>query len=70
MQKNCSFFDLERPIDGFEQKFKDIEVEGRSIRVNKDDEGNGRNKQFSKKSSYNSKRRSKRPFQRSRTRRR
>jgi len=70
MQKNCSFFDLEQPKDGFEQKFSGIEVKGRSIRVNKDDEGSSRNKRFSNKSSYNSKRRSKRSFHRSRPRRR
>lgn len=39
IQKNCSFFDLEAKYDkGFEESFAFVEVDGRPIRVNRDDE--------------------------------
>ena len=38
--KNCAFFEVEKIADnGFAQKFKGLEIEGREIRVNRDDEG-------------------------------
>ena len=44
LQKNCAFFNVEENMDkNFEQAFKGIEVEGRMVRVNKDDDG-GRSK--------------------------
>lgn len=53
LQKNCAFFNVESSKDkGLSAKFDGIEVEGRSIRVNRDDEGprdnhkNGPKKQF------------------------
>lgn len=40
IQKNCSFFNVDsKHDDGLSKHFNDIEVEGRSIRVNKDEEG-------------------------------
>lgn len=40
MQKNCAFFEVDNKYDkGLSEKFADIEVEGRSIRVNREDEG-------------------------------
>ena len=40
MQKTSTFFDVESGSNnGFEDKFKGLEIEGRSIRVNRDDEG-------------------------------
>lgn len=40
IQKNCSFFNVDsKHDDGLGKHFDDIEVEGRSIRVNKDEEG-------------------------------
>ena len=43
VQKNCTFFDVDDKKDsGFADKFKGIEVEGRSVRVNRDEEGGGR----------------------------
>ena len=39
LQKNCAFFDVDETKDkGFGQKFSGIEVEGREIRVNRDEE--------------------------------
>jgi len=47
MQKNCAFFDVDRAHDqGLSQKFKGIEIEGRSIRVNRDDDGNKHSRSF------------------------
>lgn len=57
--KNCAFFDVADTQDkGLSDKFKGIEIEGRSIRVNRDDDGNkpshsgggGKNKRYSKPS--------------------
>jgi ATP-dependent RNA helicase DeaD len=40
IQKNCAYFDVDDQHDkGFGQKFKDITVSGRAIRVNRDHEG-------------------------------
>jgi ATP-dependent RNA helicase DeaD len=40
MQKNCAFFEVDSKQDkGLSEKFAGIEVEGRSIRVNREDEG-------------------------------
>ena len=40
MQKNCAFFEVDNKHDqGLSEKFAGIEVEGRSIRVNREDEG-------------------------------
>ena len=45
MQKNCSFFDIDNSQDsGFGKSFRGTEVEGRHIRVNRDDEGNKRSR--------------------------
>lgn len=43
MQKNCSYFDIDKENDSsLAKSFKDEEIEGRSIRVNRDDAGNSR----------------------------
>ncbi|MFK7952232.1 MAG: DEAD/DEAH box helicase [Ekhidna sp.] len=43
MQKNCSYFDVDKDSDGnLSKSFKDQEIEGRSIRVNRDDADNSR----------------------------
>ena len=40
IQKNCAFFEVDSKVDqGLGDKFSGIEVEGRSIRVNREDEG-------------------------------
>ncbi|MCF6360849.1 MAG: DEAD/DEAH box helicase [Cyclobacteriaceae bacterium] len=40
MQKTSTFFDVDSDAaKGFEEKFSGLEIEGRSIRVNRDDEG-------------------------------
>ncbi len=45
MQKNCAFFDVDSNFDkNLSKSFKGIDIEGRSIRVNRDDEGNKRDK--------------------------
>ncbi len=60
MQKNCAYFDVDgSKDDGLEQKFDGVEIEGRSIRVNRDDEAEMRRpKDFHKKKSFSGKRRS------------
>ncbi len=60
MQKNCSYFDVDGgKDDGMEQKFKGVEVEGRSIRVNRDDDSKMKRPEgFHKKKSFSGKRRS------------
>ena len=41
LQKNCTFFDVDMGhVEGFEGRFDGIEVDGRNIRVNKDDDDN------------------------------
>lgn len=45
MQKNCSYFDVDQAHDkGLSQRFTGVEIEGRSIRVNRDDDGDKRSK--------------------------
>lgn len=45
LQKNCSYFDVVSGQDGqLSKKFEGREVDGRSIRVNRDDEGNKRDR--------------------------
>lgn len=40
MMKSCSYFDLNSQAEkGFSQKFESIEIQGRAIRANRDDEG-------------------------------
>ncbi len=40
LQKNCAFFDIEEAkSNGLSEKFEGIEVEGRNIRVNRDEQG-------------------------------
>jgi len=78
MQKNCSFFDVDNTHDkGLSDRFKGIEIEGRSIRVNRDDmpkavknDGNKRQKVFSFKKRDRKQKRSKNDFRRKRERRR
>ena len=39
LQKNCAFFDVDHgKTEGFPEKFEGIEIEGRAIRVNRDDD--------------------------------
>lgn len=58
LQKNCAYFDVDATQDsGFARKFKEITVSGRSIRVNRDNEGGPKNpKQHYKKKTKNNKR--------------
>lgn len=73
MQKNCSFFNVDGARDkGLIQKFKGVEIEGRNIRVNKDDDGGvgNRTKSFSNDKGRGNRRRPSRNFHRSRARRR
>jgi len=57
MKKNCAFFDVEKAHDkDLSRSFKGIEIEGRSIRVNRDDDGNRRPKSFSSKKKFKGKR--------------
>ncbi len=45
LQKNCSYFDVDSGSDkGLNLKFEGVDVEGRSIRVNRDDQGDAREK--------------------------
>jgi len=45
LQKNCAFFDVDSAHDkNLSKSFKGIDLEGRSIRVNRDDEGNKRDR--------------------------
>lgn len=60
LQKNCAFFDVDEKKDkDFGKKFKGIEVEGRPVRVNKDEEGGGRQRNRSKGNSFKQRFRSK-----------
>jgi ATP-dependent RNA helicase DeaD len=80
LQKNCAFFNVIKTSDkDISSKFKGIEVEGRSIRVNLDDQGNkGPKARPSKKrnksrqnppSHFNRSGNSRRDFRRSRSKR-
>ncbi|MDA0194963.1 MAG: DEAD/DEAH box helicase [Bacteroidetes bacterium] len=43
IQKNCAYFDVDSSQDkGISQKFEGVEIEGRSIRVNRDDDDSKR----------------------------
>ena len=45
LQKNCAFFDVDANYDkDLSSSFRGIDIEGRSIRVNRDDEGNKRDR--------------------------
>jgi ATP-dependent RNA helicase DeaD len=45
LQKNCAFFDVDANYDkDLSKSFRGIDIEGRSIRVNRDDEGNKRDR--------------------------
>jgi ATP-dependent RNA helicase DeaD len=72
MQKNCSYFDVDSSKDkGIEQRFNGVEIEGRDIRVNRDDEGNKRDRALPKKKSFrNNRNKSKPDYRRSRKGRR
>jgi len=72
LQKNCAFFDVDKHNDkGLSQSFNGVEFDGRSIRINRDDDGDKRSKPSSAEKMVKSKRRkSKRDFHRSRKRRR
>ena len=53
LQKNCTFFDVDEKKDkNFGDRFKGIQVEGRAVRVNKDEEGGGRQRSRSKGNSF------------------
>ena len=71
LQKNCAFFDVDKHNDkGLSQSFNGVEFDGRSIRINRDDDGDKRSKPSSAEKMVKSKRRkSKRDFHRSRKRR-
>ena len=71
MQKNCSFINVDNDHDkGLSKSFKGTEIEGRSIRVNRDDEGNKRSRPSSPKQRFKSKRKkSNQDFPRSKKRR-
>jgi ATP-dependent RNA helicase DeaD len=73
IQKNCTYFFADEEHDqGLSESFKGIEIEGRSIRVNRDDEGNKRERGFSpnKKHGGGRQRKSKHDFSKSKKRRR
>ncbi|MGI9543635.1 MAG: DEAD/DEAH box helicase, partial [Cyclobacteriaceae bacterium] len=73
IQKNCSFFELDQTYGkGIGEKFRGVEIEGRRIRVNRDDEGSeGRPKSsWSKKKNKGKRKRPKHEFRRSRKSRR
>ncbi len=71
MQKNCSYFDVDNKDDkGLNKSFRGVEIEGRSIRVNRDDEGNKRQNTGSSHSRFKRKRKkSDKEFRRSRKKR-
>jgi len=55
LQKNCAYFDVDSNFDSsLSKSFIGVQVEGRSIRVNRDDEGNKRSRSggSKKKNSY------------------
>lgn len=69
LQKNCAYFDVDDSYDsGLSQSFKGVEIEGRSIRVNRDDEGNKRSRSssnYSKKKDYGKYKKANKEFPRS-----
>ena len=55
IQKNCAFFEVDSKVDsGLSDKFNGIEVEGRSIRVNREDEGPDNKKSNNRRGSSSS----------------
>jgi ATP-dependent RNA helicase DeaD len=70
LQKNCAYFDVDSNFDsGLSQSFKGVEIEGRSIRVNRDDEGNKRSRgssDFKKKKDYGKYKKANKEFPRAR----
>ena len=71
MQKNCSFFDVDSGHDrDLATSFKGVENAGRSIRVNRDDQGNKRDRGGKPSSQGRDRRKPKHDFHRSRKRRR
>ncbi len=67
LQKNCSFFNVDSAHDsGLIRKFRGVEVEGRNIRVNRDDDGDRHIRTSPKEHVRNSRRKPKRNFHRSR----
>jgi len=72
MQKNCSYINVDNNYDkGLSKSFRGVEIEGRSIRVNRDDEGNKRMRSSSpKKKDYSKRRKSNQDFPRSKRRKR
>lgn len=71
LQKNCAYFDVDSGHDqGMNLKFEGVEIEGRSIRVNRDDEGNKRSKRPYTGKKPDRKSRPKKDFRRSTRRRR
>ncbi|MEQ8241212.1 MAG: DEAD/DEAH box helicase [Cyclobacteriaceae bacterium] len=48
LQKTCSYFDVDGTQDkGIESKFEGLEIDGRGLRVNRDDDGNMRDRKSS-----------------------
>lgn len=74
LKKNCAYFYIDKQVDsGISKKFEGIEIDGRAIRVNRDDEGNkSKSSGKSKGSPHKGKARraGQRDFKRSRKRRR
>ena len=73
LQNNCAFFDVDIAHDkGLSQPFKGMEIEGRAIRVNRDEEGNKRRTRASSsmKRVRSGREKVKQDFNRSRKRRR
>ncbi len=64
LQKNCAFFDVDANYDkDLSKSFRGIDIEGRSIRVNRDDEGNKRDRpSYRGKKSYGKRKKSNKEF--------
>ncbi|MCP4460564.1 MAG: DEAD/DEAH box helicase [Cytophagales bacterium] len=71
IQKNCSFFEVDGGFDkDLTKSFKGVENSGRSIRVNRDDQGNKRDRSGKPGKKGRDRRKPKHNFQRSRKQRR
>ena len=75
LQKNCSYFDVDSGHDhGLGAKFKGVEIDGRSIRVNRDDQGGKRQRgpssNFRKSKGKGNRSKFKRDFSRSKRKKR
>ncbi|MCR9251402.1 MAG: DEAD/DEAH box helicase [bacterium] len=74
LKKNCAYFYIDKQVDsGISKKFEGIEIDGRAIRVNRDDEGNKPKSSGKSKGSPHkgkARRAGQRDFKRSRKRRR